>query len=128
MPPSLLTNPTFPSQIRAQVVRAGLHPRQLTLEITEDALRLIPLDAMKIGRGFTSDVGTNPHTRRFRQALLTMGHDLGLRVIVEGVERGSQADVLRSLGTTHAQGYLYARPAPAEDLDLSTALTRNVLP
>jgi len=120
VPPSLLTNPTFPSQIRAQVVRAGLHPRQLTLEITEDALRLIPLDAMKIDRGFTSDVDTNPHTRRFMQALLTMGHDLGLRVIVEGVERESQADVLRSLGATHAQGYLYARPAPAEELDLST--------
>jgi len=155
VPPSLLTDLAFPRQISAQVVREGLHPRQLTLEITEDALlsdpdtavgvarelhdqgfrlalddfgtgyssllhlRTIPLDVMKIDRGFTSDVDTDPHTRRFMKALLTMGHDLGLRVVVEGVERESQADVLRSLGATHAQGYLYARPAPAEELDLS---------
>lgn len=58
------------------------------------------------------------------QALLTMGHELGLRVVVEGVERVSQADVLRELGATHAQGYLYARPAPADQLDLSTLRPR----
>ena len=83
-------------------------------------LRSIPLNVVKIDRGFTSDVDTNPQTRRFMQALLTMGHDLGLRVIVEGVERESQADVLLSLGATHAQGYFYARPAPADQFDLST--------
>ena len=38
MPPSLLTDRAFPSRITAQVTRAGLHPRQFTLEITEDAL------------------------------------------------------------------------------------------
>jgi len=156
MPPSLLTDRNFPSRIAAQVARAGLHPRQLTLEITEDALlgdlttarrvaeelhdqgfrlalddfgtgyssllhlRSIPLNVVKIDRGFTSDVDTNPQTRRFMQALITMGRDLGLRVIVEGVERESQAEVLLSLGATHAQGYFYARPAPADQLDLST--------
>ena len=160
MPPSLLTDRTFPSRIAAQVARAGLHPRQLTLEITEDALlgdfttarrvaeelheqgfrlalddfgtgyssllhlRSIPLNVVKIDRGFTSDVDTNPQTRRFMQTLITMGHDLGLRVIVEGVERESQADVLLSLGATHAQGYFYARPAPAHQVDLSTVVRR----
>ena len=82
-------------------------------------LRSIPLTSVKIDRGFTRDVDTDPRTRRFLRAVLTMGRDLGLRVVVEGVERQSQAEVLRELGATHAQGYLYARPAPAEDVQLS---------
>ncbi|WP_375430116.1 putative bifunctional diguanylate cyclase/phosphodiesterase [uncultured Friedmanniella sp.] len=157
VPPGLLTDPTFPARIAGQVQRAGLHPRQLTLEITEDALlhdlgtaravadelhdlgfslslddfgtgyssllhlRSIPLDSVKIDRGFTSDVDTNPRTQRFLRALVTMGHDLDLQVIVEGVEREAQATVLRRLGATHAQGYLYARPRPAAELDLTVA-------
>jgi EAL domain-containing protein (putative c-di-GMP-specific phosphodiesterase class I) len=48
-----------------------------------------------------------------------MGHDLGLQVIVEGVERQSQADTLATLGATYAQGYLYARPKPGPELDSS---------
>ncbi|GAA1431804.1 hypothetical protein GCM10009616_19740 [Microlunatus lacustris] len=158
VPPELLTDPQFAERITAQVVAAGLHPRQLTLEITEDALftdpdaarrvaeqlhdrgfrlalddfgtgyssllhlRSIPLDVMKIDRGFSSDVDTNPQTRFFLRALLGMGHDLGLRVVVEGVERESQADALRDLGAVYGQGYRYARPAPPDELDLAGAV------
>ena len=154
VPPGLLSDAAFPARIAGQVERAGLRPRQLTLEITEDALlqdletaravaeqlhelgfslslddfgtgyssllhlRSIPLDSVKIDRGFTSDVDTNPRTQRFLRALVAMGHDLGLQVIVEGVEREGQAAVLQRLGATHAQGYLYARPLPADQLDL----------
>jgi len=156
VPPGLLSDLQFPDRVTAQVVDAGLHPRQLTLEITEDALftdpdtalrvaedlhdrgfrlalddfgtgyssllhlRSIPLDVMKIDRGFISDVDTNPRTRFFMRALLGMGHDLGLRVVVEGVERESQAEALRDLGAVYGQGYRYARPAAPEELDLSS--------
>lgn len=156
VPPGLLTDPAFPARVGSQVERAGLQPRQLTLEITEDALlhdldtargvaeelhgrgfglslddfgtgyssllhlRSIPLDSVKIDRGFTSDVDANPRTARFLRALVTMGHDLGLQVIVEGVEREEQAVVLRQLGATHAQGFLYARPMPADQLHLAS--------
>lgn len=156
VPSGLLTDRQFPDRVAAQVADAGVQPRQLTLEITEDALlsdpgtalsvaedlhdrgfrlalddfgtgyssllhlRSIPLDVMKVDRGFTSDVDTNPRTRFFLRALLGMGHDLGLRVVVEGVERESQADALRDLGAVYGQGYRYARPAAPEELDLST--------
>ena len=50
-----------------------------------------------------------------------VGRDLDLQVVIEGVERESQAAALRAMGATHAQGYLYARPAPAAELDLTTA-------
>ena len=79
-------------------------------------LRRIPLDSLKIDRGFTNDVDTNPDTERFMRALLTLGRDLDLRVIVEGVERQSQADVLRRLGCTHAQGFFFGRPGPGPDV------------
>ncbi|MDP5181012.1 EAL domain-containing protein [Blastococcus sp. BMG 814] len=76
-------------------------------------LRQIPLQYLKIDRGFTGDLDTNPVTERFMRALLALGRDLGLDVVVEGVERVEQADVLRQLGCRYAQGYLFARPGPA---------------
>jgi EAL domain-containing protein (putative c-di-GMP-specific phosphodiesterase class I) len=81
-------------------------------------LRQIPLDTIKIDRGFAGDVDTNPDTEKFLRALLALGRDLGLRVIVEGVERRTQADVLRRIGATLAQGYLFGRPVPARDVQL----------
>ncbi|SEM15859.1 diguanylate cyclase (GGDEF) domain-containing protein [Blastococcus sp. DSM 46786] len=76
-------------------------------------LRQIPLQYLKIDRGFTGDLDTNPDTERFMRALLALGADLGLHVVVEGVERPEQADVLRQLGCRYAQGFLFARPGPA---------------
>ncbi len=150
--PQLLVDPAFPAAVAEHVEAHGLQPRQLTLEVTEDALvrdleaarmvcedlhrrgfalslddfgtgyssllhlRSIPLDAVKIDRGFIGDVDSNPDTQRFVRAMITMGHDLGLQVVVEGVERQSQADTLAELGATYAQGYLYARPRPGPEL------------
>lgn len=86
-------------------------------------LQQIPLQSVKIDRGFTRDLGTNPRTERFMRALLALGRDLGLNVIVEGVECPAQADVLRRLGCTHAQGYLFARAAHPDDLRALLGLT-----
>ena len=79
-------------------------------------LQQIPLAAVKIDRGFTADLDTNPATERLMRALLALGRDLGLMVIVEGVERPAQAKVLRRLGCRFAQGYHFARPTPADDV------------
>ncbi|MDK3255233.1 bifunctional diguanylate cyclase/phosphodiesterase [Blastococcus capsensis] len=76
-------------------------------------LRQIPLQYLKIDREFTGDLDTNPVTERFMRALLALGGDLGLDVVVEGVERPGQADVLRRLGCGYAQGFLFAEPGPA---------------
>lgn len=81
-------------------------------------LRSIPLDSVKIDRGFTADVDTCPRSQQFLRALLALGRDLGLTVVVEGVERPAQEDVLRELGAGQVQGFLYGEPAPAEDLVL----------
>jgi EAL domain-containing protein (putative c-di-GMP-specific phosphodiesterase class I) len=72
-------------------------------------LRRIPLDAVKIDRALTSDLSSGPRIERFMRAL-------ELAVIVEGIERPAQADVLRRLHCTLVQGYLFGRPEPAPDL------------
>lgn len=84
-------------------------------------LRQIPLNSVKIDRGFAGDIDTNPETEHFMRALLAFGRDLDLRVIVEGVERPAQVEVLRRIGGTLAQGHLFGRPVPAREVRLSTA-------
>ena len=59
------------------------------------------------------------------QAVISLGHSLGLRVLAEGVETGEQQQFLKSHSSDECQGYLFARPAaPAE---LVTALERGIL-
>jgi predicted signal transduction protein with EAL and GGDEF domain len=88
-------------------------------------LRQIPLHSVKIDRGFAGDIDTNPDTERFLQALLALGRDLQLRVVVEGVERRTQVEVLRRIGATYAQGYLFGRPRPPHEVLLPD--TRSTL-
>jgi diguanylate cyclase len=87
-------------------------------------LQQISPRSVKIDRCFARDLDTNPATERFMAALLALCRDLGLRVIVEGVERAAQADVLRRLGCSHAQGYLFGRPARPEEIDELAHLAR----
>lgn len=84
-------------------------------------LRHLPLDAAKIDRVFVDDLDTSEEARHFLCAVLTCGRDLGLRVVVEGVERATQAELLRSLGATYAQGHHFGRPALPDDIDVVAA-------
>jgi predicted signal transduction protein with EAL and GGDEF domain len=81
-------------------------------------LKTLPLQSIKIDRRFIDDVDTNSDSQRFLRALLNLSRDLELAIVVEGVERPSQADVLRSLGCTYAQGHLFGRPAPSTEINL----------
>ena len=79
-------------------------------------LRQIPLDSIKIDRGFAGDIDIDRDTEQFLRALLALGRDLKLRVVVEGVERRTQVEVLHRIGATHAQGYLFGLPVPPRDV------------
>ena len=81
------------------------------------SLRQMALQAVKIDIAFVAHIHSDPSARRFLRALLALGRDLDLLVTAEGVESVEQAAILRSLGCQYAQGYLYARPAPAHELD-----------
>jgi diguanylate cyclase (GGDEF)-like protein len=79
-------------------------------------LHAIELDIVKIDRSFIDRLDTDPRQVRFLRSLLRLGADLGLEVIAEGVERRSQLELVRGLGCRLVQGYLLARPMPADRL------------
>ena len=77
-------------------------------------LKLFPIDVLKIDRSFVSGVDSNPDDRAIVKATIDMAHALGLTVVAEGVETREQEHYLCACGCDRAQGYLYARPQPAQ--------------
>ncbi|CAN7308259.1 EAL domain-containing protein [Bosea sp. LjRoot90] len=76
-------------------------------------LKRFPVDALKIDRGFVSHVAERSDDAAIVRALIRLAADLGLDVIAEGVETAEQEAFLREHGCRFAQGYRYAKPAPA---------------
>jgi EAL domain-containing protein (putative c-di-GMP-specific phosphodiesterase class I) len=77
-------------------------------------LKRFPLDVLKIDRSFVSGCESNTDDRAIVKATIDMAHAVGLSVVAEGVETSEQEEYLRGCGCDHAQGYLYARPQPAD--------------
>lgn len=80
-------------------------------------LRAFPIHKVKIDRDFIAAIGEDHQSRLIVQAIVQMGHSLGLRVVAEGVETEEQETFLRAIGCRHVQGYRYGRPALLADLD-----------
>ncbi len=70
------------------------------------------LDALKLDRSFVTELAVRPETRAFVESILSMAHNLHMKVIVEGIETREQLELMRSLGTNEAQGYYLGRPTP----------------
>jgi diguanylate cyclase (GGDEF)-like protein/PAS domain S-box-containing protein len=85
-------------------------------------LRRFPIDVLKIDRSFVAGMGTDSQDAAIVAAILPMAAALGLDVIAEGVENEDQVSHLLELGCRRAQGFLFARPAPAEELPRMAAL------
>lgn len=80
-------------------------------------LREVPFDLVKIDRTIVSAVGRDPlETLRFTYQLIQLGHSLNKAVVVEGIEDEGMLEAVVVLGADIAQGYVIARPMPAEQL------------
>ena len=79
-------------------------------------LKHLPVDVVKIDRGFIAGLGEDRADTLVVEAAIRVAHGLGLRVVAEGVEAGAQLEALRDLGCDAGQGYLLARPAPGKDV------------
>ncbi len=76
----------------------------------------LPLDKLKVDRRFIADIETNETSRSIIRHVSLLCGDLGICCVAEGVETNGQLKVLEDLGCSIIQGYLIARPMPAEDL------------
>ena len=79
------------------------------------ALKRFPIARLKIDRAFVRDIPDDDEDKAIAKAIISLGHELNLKVIAEGVENEQQLEFLRANGCDEMQGYLFSPPVtPAQ--------------
>lgn len=79
-------------------------------------LNRFPVQRLKIDRSFVQDMLRDSGTAKVTQAIVQLGHALGMEVVAEGVETVQEDKLLREQGCDEIQGYLYSRPLPSREM------------
>lgn len=117
---SLIADPTRATLILKQLEESGL-----TLAIDDYGtgysslgyLQQLPVNTLKIDYSFVRDMLENIHNAVIVRSTIQLAHNLGLRVVAEGVEDNELLSALRTMGCDEAQGYFIARPMNAKAVD-----------
>lgn len=80
-------------------------------------LKSLPIDIIKIDRGFLGEVVTTPRGKTVIRHTIAMARAMDMQIIAEGVETATQAAFLLDAGCTLAQGFHYSRPVPVADFE-----------
>ncbi|GAY18724.1 EAL domain-containing protein [Mycobacterium sp. shizuoka-1] len=95
-------------------------------------LSTLPFSKIKVDSSFVMAMQDHRQSRKIVDAVVGLGHSLGLAVVAEGVETAEQAELLKGMGCKLAQGYLFGRPTPAiqvpDVLAASAARARDAEP
>ena len=86
-------------------------------------LQALSFDKLKVDRSFVMSMTRSRESRKIVASVVGLGQSLDLITLAEGIETREQAEMLLWLGCEKGQGYLYGRPAPAEDLPRMIAAT-----
>lgn len=74
------------------------------------------IDFLKIDQGFIAELNQDSTNLALCEAIILMAHKLDIKVVAEGVETDQQRDLLNAIGCDYAQGYLFSRPLPIQQL------------
>jgi diguanylate cyclase (GGDEF)-like protein len=77
-------------------------------------IKKLPINEIKIDKSFVSDMTSNENDLSIVRSIIELGHNLGLKVVAEGVENKAVLDSLAALGCDHGQGYYISHPLPHE--------------
>ncbi len=116
---ALLTDPTRTAAVLAQLDSIGVRVSLDDFGIGQTSLGYLsslPVHELKIDKSFVVDMLANPAHAAIVRSIVHLGHNLELKVVGEGVETNDVYAMLRDAGCDLAQGYLMARPMPAEQL------------
>ncbi len=78
-------------------------------------LRKLPIDHIKIDRSFVMTMPDNREDAIIVKAISRLTHELGFRVVAEGVETRKHVDFLKNIGVEYGQGYFFAKPLPLDE-------------
>lgn len=110
--------------VRGSTVLDDLHALGLRLSMDDfgtgysslSQLRQLPIDEVKIDKSFVLGLGTGQSEVFIVRSIIELAHDLGLRVVAEGVEDDLTRKLLAGMGCDKLQGFLVSRPLPDERL------------
>jgi EAL domain-containing protein (putative c-di-GMP-specific phosphodiesterase class I) len=90
-------------------------------------LRWLPIDILKMAKGFVDGTDDDPEQRAFAGLIAEMARTLRLQVVAEGIETRSQFQTLLQMGCEMGQGYYFTKPLEPEALELARAYGRENL-
>jgi diguanylate cyclase (GGDEF)-like protein/PAS domain S-box-containing protein len=80
-------------------------------------LQRFPIQKLKIDRSFINDIHDDDNDAAIAKSIIGLAHNMQMRVVAEGVENEQQAEWLRDMGCDQAQGFFYAKPMTAKQLE-----------
>lgn len=79
-------------------------------------LTKLPIDVLKIDRSFVIDLVSNPKSKCIVENIINLSHQLGIKVVAEGVEDGFQVEYLKTILCDIVQGYYFSKPRMFNDI------------
>jgi len=115
-------NMTMQDADRASQILLEMHKMGISLSLDDfgtgysslSYLQHFPICTLKIDRSFIARIDSHPESSQIVETIITLGHNLGMKVIAEGVETRSQMELLRRLHCDFGQGYLFSCALPVD--------------
>jgi diguanylate cyclase (GGDEF)-like protein/PAS domain S-box-containing protein len=117
---TLIENPQLVSAVLRNLMDLGVTVQLDDFGTGYSSLTVLhdfPGDTLKIDRAFVDTMIERPKSDTIVRSIVGLAHNLGLRVIAEGIETDRQLNALTALGCESGQGYLFSRPLPSTEME-----------